>query len=481
MAKITKTWSDAGSLPGQYQKLTIEYVSRDAGNVKVKWSLYAKSNGYDYYDYSSRHNKATIYCGKDTSRDSATYQAKGNHASRTVGGTFTITGVGNATTSLNFYYSNTRCWPGHSNSWDPRSTGVVKKTKVGELSIPANKQYTIYLVDTVNNKTYSYSCYYKNAFIVPDVKPYSNYYTYHGWSTTRGAASASIYSGGTIGSVTGNITLYSVVKPRVCNYNFYDKNNKLITTLKHTYGVPTVVPNLDTYSKDVVIQQNGNVGIAKKTFPYKIPGYKFTGWTSGSDFYSPSAKCSKWVGAGSDVNFYPNYEALTNKIIFLTDPNKIYKYKTDAQFNMSQPMSDLGKTDISLRPGYKLVGWCTKSPEALGKSTQEFPKTGIALPNEGYNIEGLRKTGAYYTGNGYKIYPITGDVIFNYDDFVEINPPEAEYDGNQLKLYPYYEYYTTSYVYVDGEWRLAMPYVYIDGKCNMALSYIYASENNWKL
>lgn len=466
MAKISKSWSCAGSLPGQRQKLTIEFVSRDADVVKIKWKLSVHSLGYDYYNYNSRHNKATIYCGKDTKRDSWSYQAYGSYASRSHTETFTITGVGNATDELKFYYSNVRCWPGHSNSWDPRSTGVVSKTKVGELSIPTNKQYIINFVDTVNNKTYSYKCYYKDDFTVPNINPSSNYYTYHGWSTTNGASSASIYNGGKIKSVKSNLTYYSVVKPRVCDYNFYDKNKKLITTIKHTYGTSTTVPNLDTYK-------------VQSAYPYKIPGYTFSGWTSGDNFYKPSTKCSKWVGAGSDVNFYPNYVAQTNKIIFALNPEKVYKYKTDAKFEMGQPLT--GTSAIAVNPGYKLVGWCTKAPSVLANSVNGFPEKGIALPGQGYNITGLNKTGTYYTGNGYRIYPISGQVVFNYADFKAISPPEAAYDGNQLKLYPYYEYYTTSYVYVDGKWRLAMPYIYTENGWKMALSYVYAPDNKWKL
>ena len=62
MARISRTWQKAGSLPGQYQKLTITFVKRDGDDVTVKIDFYAKSLGYDYYNYSSRHNDCKIYC-----------------------------------------------------------------------------------------------------------------------------------------------------------------------------------------------------------------------------------------------------------------------------------------------------------------------------------------------------------------------------------------------------------------------------------
>lgn len=490
MAKIKKTWSDAGSLPGQYQKVEVEFISRSGHNVKVKWYFYAKSNGYDNYDFKSRHNRARIYSGKDTVRDTYDYQAKGNKASKSHSETFTITGVGNTTTELGFWYSNQRMWPGGTNSWDPRSTGVVSKTKVGGLSIPANKKYTITFNEVVNNQSTPYTCYNTDSFTIPNLNPTNPYYTFYGWTSWNYASSyaqgssipnsvlekatVQMKSGNSISSVTSNLTYYAVWRPKTCKYNFYDYDGNLITSVTHTYGTYTKLPNIDTddsYAK------------------YKVPGYNFTGWHVGSKtgkLYNPDANCAEWDASG--VNFYPEKSPQLNIIDFkIPDNEKLYDYRTDAIFNMFNPLSDSGITDLTkahimLKPGYKLVGWSTVPPRIMAKTYSELSAEGYAFPNEGYNLSGLKKAsnGYYYVGDGVKIYPISGDVQFNYDDFVPISPPVPGYDGNQLNLYPYYEYYTTTYVYHEGEWKLAMPYIYKDGKWNMALSYIY-DNGTWKL
>jgi hypothetical protein len=152
---------------------------------------------------------------------------------------------------------------------------------------------------------------------------------------------------------------------------------------------------------------------------------------------------------------------------------------------MGNALIEFGATRFTIRPGYKLVGWSTKPPADLAKTVAGFPKTGIALPGQGYNISGLTKVttvedNTYYSGNGFRIYPVAGAVKFDYSDFTALNPKDASFDGNQLKLYPYYEYYATSYVYIDGEWKLAMPYIYTDDGWKMALSYVY-TESGWKL
>lgn len=470
MGSISKSWSDAGSRPGQRQKITITYESRDAGNVKVSYKFSAHSNGTDNYDFNTRHNRFTIYCPKDDSQVSKSYQAQGYCASRSFSGTFTVTGVGDATTELDFYYRNKRVWVKHTDAYEPRSTGVVSKTKIGSLSIPENTKYNIKFVDTRDGgKTYTYTCYRKRDFTVPKISLSSDYYTFQGWAATKGSTTVAYTAGGVIKDVTQSLTYYSIWKPRTCNYNFYDKNKKLITTLKHTVGKPTQVVNLNTY----------------KDGKYKIRGYNFTGWTSNGYTYGPTSTSSIWIGTGSDVNFYPTYEAQTNKLIFVYSPQAIFKYKTDATFRMGKALIELDKTRFTIKPGYKLVGWSTKPPADLAKTVAGFSSTGVALPGQGYKISGLTKVttiedNTYYSGSGFRIYPVEGPVKFDYSDFTTLNPKDASFDGNQLKLYPYYEYYATSYVYIDGEWKLAMPYIYTDDGWKMALSYVY-TESGWKL
>lgn len=476
MAKITKIWKHAGYLPGQYQKLTITFVSRDADAIKVKYKLYVKSLGTDNYDYGTRHNKFTIYFPSDTARKSRTYQAKGTHTSLSKSGEFTISGVGNNVGSLDFYYKNARIWVRHTNYSDPRSTGVVKKTKVGSLSVPKNTEYSITFDEVMNDKTYNYYRYAGDGFTVPNIAPKNHYFTFKGWSSINYAANyddpedmpiniverinPTLFSGSKI-TVNSNVDYYAVWRPKYCTYKFYDYNKILINSLSisHKWGTSSLLPNLTTVL-------NGK---------YKVPGYDFMGWKSNiSSKVYPPLFCDLWPpesSSATSINFYPQKKAQKNTVKFyLPSGVKSYTYYTDSSFNMSSPLTDTGKNNITLNPGYKLIGWMTIPPYKPPITISGLPPSGIALPGEGYKLKGLKATNNYYSGDGYRIYPISGNVVFNYSNF----------KNNVLQLYPYYEYYTTSYVYINGQWKLAMPYIYKDNTWKMALSYVY-SNNTWKL
>lgn len=631
MAKISKTWSKAGYAPGQYQKLTITYKSRDGDDVKVHYRLYVKSKGYDYYGYKSRHNKYTLYCPKDKKKKSGTYQAYGSHAVRVEEGNFTVHGVGNTTTSLAFYYKNQRVWPGHTNAWDPRSTGVVSKTKVGDLKIPKNKLHDIVFDEVIKDKTYSYECYHDNKFKIPSIVPTSHFYNFIGWTKTdylsdwkpvepvpteyiyfngRVAAKGDTFinlvneddntflfflnaeylqdidlddmvcvfykpgigmtpyeiatvekdlteeeieeilnelnssegedSGGEDSSeeqdvpaeedtdthsseeiiptsllekvnadakispglsitVSSDLDYFAVWRPQTCTYKFYNfVGTSTIDDLDTTYTwrvneysdrVGINLPNLYTHSNS-------------KYLSIIPPGYKFLGWECRTDGINNKRtylinndgvipNCAEWPSTSSQdmvVYFYPIITAVKNTIRFYTpNGNMDYDYYTDSIFNMRSPLNDLNKDEITLNPGYKLVGWITIPPSRPPVQIKGFPATGIALPNKAFDIQGLIKllsqtsiysskqvtsndVTEYMSTNDLRIYPTLGNVVFDYKDF----------KNNMLQLYPYYEYYTTSYVYVDGEWKLAMPYIYDNNEWKMALSYVY-DNGEWKL
>lgn len=476
MARISRTWQKAGSLPGQYQKLTITFVKRDGDDVTVKIDFYAKSLGYDYYNYSSRHNDCKIYC-LDKTIDSWSYQAYGTKASSSHSKTVTVHNVKNADNDLVFYYSNSRAWPGHSNSWDPRSTGVVSKTKVGELTIPKNKKEDIEFYEVINdnNKT-KYKCYHDNKFTIPkDLIPKNHFFNFTGWRrkeydfdylyANNGSGGFIVdyfdksklpqynakYNPGEKIVVENDLEFYACWYPKSCKYAFFDTDNNKISELVHQCGTYTRIPDLDILQSD--------------------PGYVFNGWKCGYNTYSAGNKCAEWPNINSNtVNFYAQVAPANNEVIFNMPGGAVhYNYETNAEFDMYTPLEDCGVSNptISIKPGYRLVGWCTCIPSQLS-SYDSVDSTGHAFPGQAFT--GLQGKSNYYVGDTFIIYPISGNVIFEYSYF----------KNNTLILYPYYEYYTTSYVYVDGQWKLAMPYVYTQDGWKMALSYVY-TEDGWKL
>ena len=221
----------------------------------------------------------------------------------------------------------------------------------------------------------------------------------------------------------------------------------------HTYGTSTILPNLNIY----------------KESKHKQPGYEFTGWQtlgSGTSYLISDGtinKCTEWPKENSSelaVYFEPYGTAESNGIRFYygTEDNLIRTYTdyiTDTKFNFNRPLVDISKNSITVRPGYKLIGWSTKLMD-------------IAMPLAGLSPGDYVDT---TTGRPYTIYPIEGEKVIDYKYFT----------GNALNLHAYYEYYTTVWIYQDSKWRLALPYIYTDNKWNMSLSSVYTPDKEWKL
>ena len=492
MAKITKTWKKAGYLPGQYQKVSIEFISRNGDDVKVKWDFYAKSLGWDTYTYNVRHNTFHIYYG-NTKKVTQSYQASGNCGTKSFSGNFTISGIKNKDDDLVFYYDNDRVWATHTNAWDPRSTGVVDKTKIGTLTIPQNNQHTVDFDELINDNVHTYKVYHDNKWSIPKLNPESRYFTFKGWTTedyAKGHKSEGVHipnsilakakvdvTAGKSITVSKNLDYYAVWKPKTCKYKFYDYNRKLISdlTIEHTWNTETKLPNLDKVS-------NGK---------YKQAGYTFYGWrrerttstgTVQKHTYAPEdtdfAKCTEWplkTQSTLEVTFYAKNTAKDNDVIFhFPDQDLTFGYNTDEKFSLDKALSTYGKSTYEIKPGYNLIGWTNITPETSG--------LGVAMPNKAFsNLKVIKGTNDcvdhYADKNGkYTVYLYKGKVVFDYKDFKirkSANPV--------LNLYPYYEYYTTAYVYTSSGWKLAMPYVYTSDGWKAALSHIYTNNTEWEL
>lgn len=468
MSSIKKHWDDAGYRPGQRQDLEITFVSRKGNKVKIKWELKVRSNGTDMYHYNTRHNKASIYSPKDNKRSSETYQARGTNDKTTVSDSFTMT-VENDTDKIDFWYKNKRVWVKHTDAYEPRSTGVVDKTKVGTLSIPKNVKHTIKFVGVVNKYEKEYSVYDENSFTIPKLSPTSSYYDFKGWTTKKysntlkniKAAKVDTSTGHKIDSVEKSITYYAVWRPKTIYYYFWDKGSKSPNPsykIKHTYGTPTSMPNGDTHLKG----------------KYKVDGYSFKHWLLLPDKkvkYKANSDCSEWVkGSSNHVSFSPYREADANRIEFIfNNPNgdkRIFTgdeaYYTDSKFNMSKALTNSNGeqkfTPTTAWPGYNLVGWSTTplDIEDPGKSSSSGKHTS-ASSND--------------TNKSFTIYPVSGIIDkFDYSYFKD----------HKLTLYAYYEYYTTTYVYTQDGWKLAMPYVYTKDGWKMAMAYVY-TKDGWKI
>ena len=474
-------WSDnkAGYDPGQKQELSVSFSSREIGKVTVSYKFYAKSLGYDGFVYKERHNKVTIWVGGTST--SFTYQLHGNKASTTKTGSFSITGVANGITSLKVEYKNDRIWVNKPQaSWSPRSTGVVSKKKIGDLTISDNVKYIITYnqgynggkivnVPSSSNSVYKGTGYYIPGNILTDeanhyvfINGYSTGFTKNLDDSKNDVNIASVgYKINSYQTLSNNITYYACWKPQTYIYKFFTAtdgdpidHSELKTT--YTYSKPaTTLPDLNSLSDN-----NSNVASSY----YKV-GYEFKGWKSNSGelILKPTLECT----IDSDTLFYSYWQAITSKVIFnynFDDYIREVSYTYDSAFDFGSVLKNKyheAKSNTMLRPGYKLVGW------TYNKNVSDIIYEPFKAPDIPYKFDS--KTNIIYPNKNFS---------------------NREFIDNGLILYAVWEYYTTVYVYDNGSWKLALPYVYInkDGilQWNIALTYGYTNINStqnpsWKL
>lgn len=461
-------WSDskAGYDPGQKQELSVSFSSREIGKVTVSYKFYAKSLGRDDFVYNERHNKVTIWVG-GTSK-SFTYQLHGNKASTTKTGSFSITGVANGTTSLKVEYKNDRIWVNKPQaSWSPRSTGVVSKKKIGDLTISDNVKCSItynqaYKNGSIKNLPSNVTYYKGTSYKIPKniLTDNSNHYIFNKGYTTSNSlninTSNPTKSLDSAQTLTGNVTYYACWTPQTYTYTFFNnsKYEYQYTELNknYTYTKAAIdLPNLHTLTKN-------NSDISSKY--YKV-GYEFGGWDSQNGNIDVSnLKCS----FDKDTKFYPRWNAIESKIIFDYNFDSYtrevpYTYDTDLNFSVAlKNQSDEAKSNTMLRPGYKLVGW------TYSKSISDIIYEPFKSPDVPFKFD------------------VTTKVTYANSSFTN-----QDFKNFGLTLYAVWEYYTTVYVYNEGVWKLALPYVYIGNNTwNIALIYGYININpeqnpSWKL
>ena len=122
-------------------------------------------------------------------------------------------------------------------------------------------------------------------------------------------------------------------------------------------------------------------------------------------------------------------------------------------------------------PGYKLLGW----------SDQKLP-----VRNPGEAALPIVDNHAYLDKNTYAGW-INPHIYVGPDSYTKTNPFKINSTenrkhviGQDITLYPVLEYSTSTYVYQNNKWNLAMPYIYDGTNWNMALGNIYIN-NTWKL
>ena len=471
----TFNWEDknVGTEPGQHQILEIKLENRDRDKIKVSFKFSATSNGHDDFGPKNRNNYGYIWVGghliKPNSSNDYTFKYnsyfgsldKGTPTTKTMKGEVSFSGISMGDTSLDIYYKNDRI--NESNTYPDLkcTTGVVKKTKIGTLSIPDWNKYNIsykkgYTGGDVSNVPNDISLYEGLVYRIPSATlvDNKNHYVFkNGYSTSKNHdinTSSPAVDCGEGRTATADVTYYGCWKPQTYNYHFFPsssfKSKEEFKSITKTYTYTNNPINLPNLNKS---KTYNSLTKAEKKNAYK-EGYKFNGWNSSrKNFKVTDLECS----LDSDTNFYIDWELIKYNVTFDYGFNNIKSTTSGLTYKKTFNFSSLllNASDISIRPGYKLIGW-------------SYDKTNVYLPNTARS---------------------SGKVSFYNTDNKVIKLQSGKTNGdleNGITLYAVWEYFTVSYV-VDSDgktFRLAVPYVFTDNGWKFSIPYIFDGKS-WKI
>lgn len=483
-SSVSRTWSKAGTLPGQRIEVTVSFVKRVENKVTFSYSVKAKSLGNDQFRYNERHNKLTIKVGD--AKAVLKYQLIGTGTVITDNNTRSddkpkgtiVAEVSNTTTSLDVTVKNERIWVDAPNdAWNPRTTGVIDPAeKVGTITFPArakktltfNKGYNVSSsttpgtsISNVHDDITKYEgesvtvgkCYAKdnsNCYIPAGGYSTSNEYPINLYSSSRTDMLATPRTF----DLSKDLTYYVVWKPNTFIYKF---NYTGVDDKKYIYSrTKPSAPSIDI--------DNGKKGHELQ--------YWYT--SGGSKTYKPGNKISETRKTTETINFYPNWKAISSniKLDFNCSISEIsdgfknnvlknniirsipYTYGETFNFNSTTLFSSPSYTATDIRPGYKLVGW------TYGKySTPYLP--GTAKPT-------------------YTLGDSTQTIVRSKDS-------NSSFKKDGLTLYAVWEYYSSVYVYTsehatekqpsDG-WKVVVPYIYSNGSWHICNTYVYTDKKD---
>ena len=270
-------------------------------------------------------------------------------------------------------------------------------------------------------------------------------YVFQSWNTNKSGTGVT-YAGGASYSGKGG-TLYAVWKP----------------------GVKTITLDVIPGSADSSVKLSYNINYKDTLVLPKATGITRYGYSL-SNWLREDKKTAVPLGGSFTVlkheTIYANWTANKYNITLVEKD-----FKTPIR-TFIVTYDDLLTGDFTWDcPGYKLLGW----------SDQKLP-----VRNPGEAALPIVDNHAYLDKNTYAGW-INPHIYVGPDSYTKTNPFKINSTenrkhviGQDITLYPVLEYSTSTYVYQNNKWNLAMPYIYDGTNWNMALGNIYIN-NTWKL
>lgn len=288
--------------------------------------------------------------------------------------------------------------------------------------------------------------------------------------------------------------------PQTGSFTFYFGNVYTITFNKNTintvsnmpsngtkdygfsYAIPDNIPSrgdTDTVAGHT-ITFNANLGTTTKSSQtaYDTQGYDFESWNTSSG------------GTGTEYNPWDDYTSNSNRTFYAQ-----WKPATISFGSITVPT----KTECT-RTGYTLLGW--NSNKTATSATYAPGETYMPLLTQ--TLYAVWKANTYtvsFDATGGTVNPLSKSITYD-SNYGELPTPEREgykflgwytssTGGNQIlsttkvsstnnhTLYAHWDPIGLINIYVDDQWKYAVPYIYTENGWKRAIAYTYDGE--WKL
>lgn len=293
-------------------------------------------------------------------------------------------------------------------------------------------------------------------------------------------------------NISGESTAYQPGATYTDNANatLYAQWNR--TTTQGEVETATVNKNNETTSYIITYDANtngGNCNTASSQSTATVT-YNCKGWYTASNGGVKRANAGGSYLPNQDETLYAQWSKTTGAYSTITLPAATKSNSTSSRKVVFD--SNGGTTTILQRTSnatitYSLKGWYTSSSGGTlrGTANQKYTPT----QSENLYAQFNSQTGAFSsiilpteaecTRTGYKLLGFSTSATATTPDN-GLTPGASYTPQKAIKLYAVWQANGIIHIYVDNEWKKAIPYIYNDSKWQQTMPYIY-NGSNWKL
>ena len=295
-------------------------------------------------------------------------------------------------------------------------------------------------------------------------------YIFSKWATKKSSSfkastNAKTYKSGGIITTNSDLTLYAIwskkkytVTVDLTGYTTFNSTiDSWISNQQQLYGINWVK---DSNTKIHTVVNYGDEIDIPNSCVDNIYGKYLASWESEVKTYAINNSQTK-VFVDGDITIIPNFVSGEFKINLLTYPN----YSTEEILRtILCDYDNIIKGDLSYKgtipAGCEFIGWSINN-------INEPINPDVSLPIvDDLTFKSTSEANQFYINTlylGVNDTQILRKYMYNED----------------INLYPVFRFLTSFYVYINGEWKLALPSIYNNNTWKISLGNIYSNDNTW--